>query len=135
MVTLREDKIERAGNQIESQLGNLLNGEEAINGIKPTDMKNMMDMMSDMSQQSQAAMGQDSEHSEDATMLAQQPASATAQSQPVSAGGVQSQVPASGVNPQLTNALQGQPSNLDLSKVPQDQKDFLLQNLVLANKK
>ncbi len=34
-------------------------------------------------------------------------------------------------NDELSKALSGQQSNLDLSKVPQDQKDFLIKNMML----
>ena len=105
----REGATDRASNQITAQLGNTINGPQEINGVSPGEMKKEMDVMSDMMSQSNVTNG---------------PAE-TAGMEPASG-------PSSILNPQgqLGQSLQGQNNAVDLSQVPQDQKDFLLQNMM-----
>lgn len=104
----REGTIDRASNQVNAQLGNTINGTQAINGVPPAEMKKEMDVMSDMLSQSNVTNG------------------------PAETAGMEPANNSEPLNPQsqLGQTLQGQNTNMDLSKVPQDQKDFLLQNMM-----
>lgn len=108
----REGTVDRASNQITAQLGNTINGTpNDVNGVSPADMKKQIDVLSDMQAQSNVTNGPSE-----------------------TAGMEQASGNPSILNPQgqLGQSLQGQ-GGVDLSKVPQDQKDFLLQNMMLLN--
>lgn len=104
----REGTTNLASNQITAQLGNTLNGTQPVNGVAPEEMKKQIDLMSDMQAQSNVS------------------------NRPAEVGTEPASGPSSILNPQgqLGQALQGQNGEVDLSKVPQDQKDFLLQNMM-----
>lgn len=112
---VREGKTEQASNMITSSLGNTINGPGKVGGLKPQDFKKQMDIATDMMQQ------------QNSSNLA-----TTTTSQQTDTGDT-SAPPLVDPNSDLGRALNGQQSNLDLSKVPDEQKNLLLQTMLAGN--
>jgi hypothetical protein len=118
----REGNVERNSNMITSSLGSTMNGVEPINGMSPNDFKKTMDVAGDLvKQQTNSSIA-----SPDTAMQhASPPTASNPQNQPG-----QATPPIVDPNSDLGKALNGQQSNLDLSKVPDDQKNMLLQTMM-----
>lgn len=114
-MVMKEGKTELASNQITASLGNTINGNQSVQGVDPTQFKQNMQVMSDMAQQAE-------------TSNITGPTAAT----PINAEDQRDAKEAT------VNALLGktdQTDQFDLSAVPDDQLDLLVQNAALMGGK